>query len=527
MVAVGGAVGLGALLPGTAGATQAGAGQSTEATPSVSLVETSNTIQGPLTIEADDSGYTLILVDDENNNQVSFGGGKPGVSDGNINLYGANAKSSTGIAWNLDIDESADVPYCDFVISRESVGVHDSDGDGLYGGYAYGVNPSSWSFGHPQPAKRTNAWSRLTVESGSAMQGVVNLIAAGDQTAYVLTMQGQDAFNHILVDPNGGGSPDTWSTTFRGESTSGNPVIKVEGTTPVVAPVYAVQTVGFGGATGGTATLTLPTQLGGGTTGAIAYNASPAAVQAAVLGTVGCPGNGVAVTGSPGAYVLTFGSYGPAGPFVVNSSLSGGTGATVTQTTAGVTGVYPESLRFCADGSIVFGGDQQARLEHGATGAVQTGGSFVAGEMLGVGPAIVGALPTATVDVAETGTQNATLKIRTASGGFQVVTEGAAPGETILSTIEKRSLRIGAAETIGLAVTPTGDVLTGPGAQQSPTELAPNATTGFLHIPTCDGVPTGTPATVVAGSAPLVINRAGARGSRLYAYLGGAWVALA
>jgi spore maturation protein SpmB len=359
------------------------------------------------------------------------------------------------------------------------------------------------------------------------MQGELNLIAAGDQTAYVLTMQGQDGLNHILVDPNGGGSANSWATTFRGDSLSSAAVIKVQGTTPTVAPVQAVQTISFGGATGGTATLTLPAALGGGTTAAIAYDASAAAVQAAILGTAGCPGNGVAVTGSPGTYEIRFGMPGPVVAIAVTSALSGGGAATVTQTTAGVTGVYPESLRICANGSIVFGDDLEARLGYGAPGTVQASSDFVVANALGVGGGVAGASPTATVDVVASETKNATLKVRTASGaGFQILSQGQAPGETILSTIEQRSLRIGAAETIGIAVTPTGDVLTGPGARQSPTELEPDATGGFLQIPTCDGVPTGRPATAVTGCTPLVVNRSGSRGSRLYAYLGGAWVAL-
>lgn len=52
--------------------------------------------------------------------------------------------------------------------------------------------------------------------------------------------------------------------------------------------------------------------------------------------------------------------------------------------------------------------------------------------------------------------------------------------------------------------------------------LATNATTGFLHIPNCAGVPTGAP-TLYTGKTPLVID---STNNKMYIYSGGAWVAL-
>jgi hypothetical protein len=49
--------------------------------------------------------------------------------------------------------------------------------------------------------------------------------------------------------------------------------------------------------------------------------------------------------------------------------------------------------------------------------------------------------------------------------------------------------------------------------------LATNATAGFCYIPTCAGIPTGTP-TAVTGYAPLVID---STNNKLYFYSGGAW----
>lgn len=52
--------------------------------------------------------------------------------------------------------------------------------------------------------------------------------------------------------------------------------------------------------------------------------------------------------------------------------------------------------------------------------------------------------------------------------------------------------------------------------------LATNATNGFLYLPTCAGVPTGTP-TAITGKVPIVVD---STNNRAYIYSGGAWVAL-
>lgn len=52
--------------------------------------------------------------------------------------------------------------------------------------------------------------------------------------------------------------------------------------------------------------------------------------------------------------------------------------------------------------------------------------------------------------------------------------------------------------------------------------VATNATAGFAYIPSCAGTPTGTP-TSQTGYVPLVCDSSG---NKLYAYLGGAWVAM-
>ncbi len=55
----------------------------------------------------------------------------------------------------------------------------------------------------------------------------------------------------------------------------------------------------------------------------------------------------------------------------------------------------------------------------------------------------------------------------------------------------------------------------GPGAA----ELATDAVSGFLYVPTCNGVPTGTPE-AQTGMVPLVVDRSH---NRLYFYSTGAW----
>jgi hypothetical protein len=52
--------------------------------------------------------------------------------------------------------------------------------------------------------------------------------------------------------------------------------------------------------------------------------------------------------------------------------------------------------------------------------------------------------------------------------------------------------------------------------------LATNATTGFLHVPSCAGTPTGVP-TLFTGTIPVVVD---STNNKMYIYSGGAWVAL-
>lgn len=68
----------------------------------------------------------------------------------------------------------------------------------------------------------------------------------------------------------------------------------------------------------------------------------------------------------------------------------------------------------------------------------------------------------------------------------------------------------------GVAVDDLQNVAIGKGV------LATNATSGFAYIPTCAGLPTGTP-TAIAGFLPIVID---STNNRAYIYSGGSWRAL-
>lgn len=65
-------------------------------------------------------------------------------------------------------------------------------------------------------------------------------------------------------------------------------------------------------------------------------------------------------------------------------------------------------------------------------------------------------------------------------------------------------------------IAPSGSWASGVG------QVATSASTGFLYVPTCDGVPTGTPETIT-GRLPLVID---STNNKAYFYSGGSWIAL-
>jgi hypothetical protein len=91
---------------------------------------------------------------------------------------------------------------------------------------------------------------------------------------------------------------------------------------------------------------------------------------------------------------------------------------------------------------------------------------------------------------------------------------------------EAAAVAVSEAFTTGLLATAnewTTQQLFDAGVVLSKTALATTATTGFVYVPTCAGAPTGVPV-AKTGTIPLVVD---STDSKLYAYIGGAWVAVA
>lgn len=74
----------------------------------------------------------------------------------------------------------------------------------------------------------------------------------------------------------------------------------------------------------------------------------------------------------------------------------------------------------------------------------------------------------------------------------------------------------------GSAVEASGAIVPSGSWAAGKADLATNATTGFLYVPSCAGVPTGVPETIDS-RVPIVVDRTN---NRAYIYSGGSWVAL-
>jgi len=84
------------------------------------------------------------------------------------------------------------------------------------------------------------------------------------------------------------------------------------------------------------------------------------------------------------------------------------------------------------------------------------------------------------------------------------------PGRLVFATTADGA----SSPTERMRITSAGNVVAG-----GSVALATTATDGFLYVPTCAGVPTGTP-TAITGMAPIVVNTTN---NKLYFYSGGAW----
>lgn len=162
--------------------------------------------------------------------------------------------------------------------------------------------------------------STSTVQSalqGLASIGSGNLLVTGTAGSYVLSFVGTL-----------GDAPQALITL------TGNALTAAATTTDGVTPVNAVQSVDFT-ATAGTFTLA----FNGSTTVAIPYNATTSAVQSILSDLVSVGGSNITVSGSSGAYVLTFNGT-LAGAVQPLTTLTDNLIAVGSTTTAGVTFAY-------------------------------------------------------------------------------------------------------------------------------------------------------------------------------------------
>jgi hypothetical protein len=121
--------------------------------------------------------------------------------------------------------------------------------------------------------------------------------------------------------------------------------------------------------------------------------------------------------------------------------------------------------------------------------------------------------------VSTTGTNYVRQRMTNTGGDFYYGIDGSAganfgfPYAAVLWYTGNNSMVFGTNNSRRMEIDGSGNVMAG-GAS-----LATTATNGFLYVPTCAGVPTGTP-TAKTGYAPIVVDTTN---NRWYFYSGGAW----
>jgi hypothetical protein len=122
------------------------------------------------------------------------------------------------------------------------------------------------------------------------------------------------------------------------------------------------------------------------------------------------------------------------------------------------------------------------------------------------------------VGAVDTGMMSAAGRVSFAVGGTRLVDIAAGSIMYLIDAASVIDIGSGTCQikgnTLSLILTSVRQVAVGTAA------LTTNATAGFFCLPTCPGTPTGTPANIPTGQAPMVVD---STNNKLYAYYGAAW----
>jgi hypothetical protein len=161
--------------------------------------------------------------------------------------------------------------------------------------------------------------------------------------------------------------------------------------------------------------------------------------------------------------------------------------ATATASGVSLTVIVPQTTFQTNGNNPLF----QINPGSGGTGGAL--GSTAQGFSLGPGAP---AVPTTTLDIGTLGTNNAGIRVRTASQGGILLQANGASAAVTFQTTNASTLNIGTNATQAILITTAQSVLLGK------VTITTTATDGFPYIPAAAGTPTGVP-TTQAGFAPL------------------------
>ena len=378
------------------------------------------------------SGYPIVVEDSSGSTVSQVGNIAPtGFDAGAFTVWGSNAPGAPRHgAWAFGVDTAATVPYRDWFLSKVLADGSVSDVDGIYISNGGATKPAAVGIGYSAPADR-GTFARLKLMASGA---------AGDptQASLVIPFASGQTGDMLAV----GSTKDAYGA-FR---------LRSDGTLLSHAAAPPNTTGTTGGTTSGSPTL-------------IDENATftPDQVGQFIARGAGFP---------DGTYVVAV-----VGSTRLTMSRNATTAATgVSYTLLGV------QLQF-----RTVGGAPTIT----ATQPQESSALVLSSPQVGVGPGV--SSPGATLDVAVGQSNSASLHVRTTSwGSLQINVSGSAPGDSVICTGNATALRFGTAGTTQhWLIDKTRNVLTGPGARSTPSELATDAVDSFFYIPTMDGAPTG------------------------------------